>query len=125
MIFYRIIITGLIRSAAERGVFPVTSNPFNRFYTTDVTVVHYKKDDYSGETDRQVLGTLKADVQPYSGGKAHEEYGLDIECQMRMFCDADENISVKNCLEIAGTKYEIVHVAPWNMGLEVILKLMR
>lgn len=97
------------------------SNPFKRFYTTNVTIVQYKIDDYSGEKETRVLSSFKADVQPYSGGKAHEAYGVEIECQLRMFCDADENISEKNYVQISGEIYEIVHVAPWNMGFEVML----
>ena len=103
----------------------MTSNPFKRFYTTVVSIVQYKINDYTGEKETKVLGTLKADIQPYSGDKAREAYGIEIECQKRMFCEPDPNIDVRNYLEINGEIYEIVHVAEWNMGLEVMLQRSR
>lgn len=101
------------------------SDPFKRFYNTDVTVVRYEINDYSGEKTTDILGTLKADIQPYSGDKAREAYGVEIECQMRMFCDYDPNIDVKNYLEIKGEIYEVTHIAEWSAGLEVMLKRSR
>lgn len=105
-------------------MFPVTSrnNLFKRFYNTDVTVVQIKKDDYSGEMEKKSLNSFKADVQPYSGGKAYEKYGAQIECQFRMFCNTEDNIEVKNHVEISGEIYEITYIARWDMGLEVMLK---
>ena len=84
--FSAIIINVLTRSVNERGVFRVMS-VFSRFYNKDVIIAEYEIDDYTGKTEKTVLSEIKADVQPYSGGRAREQYGLDIECQMRMFCD--------------------------------------
>ena len=52
---------------------------------------------------KTVLSEIKADVQPYSGGRAREQYGLDIECQMRMFCDMSDDVKVGNRLNMTAT----------------------
>lgn len=80
MRFSAIIINVLTRSANERGVFRVMS-VFSRFYNKDVIIAEYEIDDYTGKAEKTVLSEIKADIQPYSGGRAREEYGLDIECQ--------------------------------------------
>ena len=67
---------------------------FSRFYNKDVIIAEYEIDDYTGKTEKTVLSEIKADVQPYSGGRAREQYGLDIECQMRMFCDMSDDVKV-------------------------------
>lgn len=99
-----------------------TTNPFERFYDTEVTVVRIKKDDYSGETVQTELNFFTADIQPYSGGKAYEEYGVNIDCQKRMFCGEHDNISVNNHVKIGGEIYEIVYVEKWGFGYSVMLK---
>ncbi len=101
------------------------SNSFERFYKTDVTIANLKVDDYSGETEKEILGTLKADIQPYSGDKAREKYGIEIECQKRMFCSHNPNVDEKNNVIIGDEVYEIVHVAEWEFGLEVMLSRRR
>lgn len=103
----------------------MSSNAFERFYTTDVSVISFKIDDYTGDAQTSILGTLKADVQPYSGDKAREEYGVEIECQKRMFCAESADIDVKNHIKIDGVIYEITHIARWELGLEVMLNKTR
>ena len=47
-------------------------------------------DIYDGKTDT-VLATIMCDMQPYSGGLAQKEYGLEIDRAMRIYtepCDA-------------------------------------
>ncbi len=67
----------------------------------------------------------KADVQPYSGGRAREQYGLDIECQMRMFCDMSDDVKVGNRVEYDGDIYDITYVQKWDSGLVAMLERSR
>ena len=75
---------------------------FSRFYNKDVIIAEYEIDDYTGKAEKTVLSEIKADIQPYSGGRAREEYGLDIECQMRMFCDMSDDVNVGSKVEYDG-----------------------
>lgn len=124
MRFSAIIINALIRSVNERGVFRVMS-VFSRFYNKDVIIAEYEIDDYTGKTEKTVLSEIKADVQPYSGGRAREQYGLDIECQMRMFCDMSDDVKVGNRVEYDGDIYDITYVQKWDSGLVAMLERSR
>lgn len=100
--FSATIINALTRSENERGVFRVTS-VFSDFYDKTVIIAEYEIDDYTGKTEKTVLSEIKADVQPYSGGRAREQYGLDIECQMRMFCDMSDDVRSVTELNMTAT----------------------
>ena len=86
---------------------------------------YYEIDDYTGKTEKTVLSEIKADVQPYSGGRAREQYGLDIECQMRMFCDMSDDVKVGNRVEYDGDIYDITYVQKWDSGLVAMLERSR
>lgn len=122
--FSATIINVLTRSANERGVFRVTS-VFSDFYDKTVIIAEYEIDDYTGKTEKTVLSEIKADVQPYSGGRAREQYGLDIECQMRMFCDMSDDVKVGNRVEYDGDIYDITYVQKWDSGLVAMLERSR
>ena len=122
--FSEIIINVLTRSVNERGVFRVMS-VFSRFNNKDVIIAEYEIDDYTGKTEKTVLSEIKADVQPYSGGRAREQYGLDIECQMRMFCDMSDDVKVGNRVEYDGDIYDITYVQKWDSGLVAMLERSR
>ena len=122
--FSATIINALTRSENERGVFRVTS-VFSDFYDKTVIIAEYEIDDYTGKTEKTVLSEIKADVQPYSGGRAREQYGLDIECQMRMFCDMSDDVKVGNRVEYDGNIYDITYVQKWDSGLVAMLERSR
>ena len=122
--FSATIINALTRSVNERGVFRVTS-VFSDFYDKTVIIAEYEIDDYTGKTEKTVLSEIKADVQPYSGGRAREQYGLDIECQMCMFCDMSDDVKVGNRVEYDGDIYDITYVQKWDSGLVAMLERSR
>ena len=98
---------------------------FSRFYNKDVIIAEYEIDDYTGKAEKTVLSEIKADIQPYSGGRAREEYGLDIGCQMRMFCDMSDDVKVGNRVEYDGDIYDITYVQKWDSGLVAMLERSR
>lgn len=99
------------------------TNPFSRFYNTDVKLLKITETGaYSKTRTVTELCSIMADVQPYNGGLLAKEYGLETECQRRMFCDNNKNISVGNYAEIHGQRYKIIYSAPWNFGAIVILQ---
>ena len=122
--FSATIINALTRSENERGVFRVTS-VYSDFFDKTVIIAEYEIDDYTGKTEKTVLSEIKADVQPYSGGRAREQYGLDIECQMRMFCDMSDDVKVGNRVEYDGDIYDITYVQKWDSGLVAMLERSR
>ena len=100
-------------------------NPFERFYKNTVNIVKIEeKGSYEKTYTETALTSIKADLQPYSGGLAEKEYGFKEECELRMFASNNESIQVSNCVRHDGKLYRIVYV-PWKDGLlgtEALLK---
>lgn len=96
---------------------------FERFYTSDP--VEVLKLTESGAYDKkrkwEKLGAVKADIQPYGGDLANREYGIQVVCRLRMFCDNESFIAVGNYVRHDGRLYRIRYVAPWAFGSEVLL----
>lgn len=101
----------------------MSANPFKRFYNTDVKLFMIKETGVYSKT-RQVneLCGVKADVQPYNGGLLAKEYGLEAECEYKMFCENNEHLTEGNYAEIYGQRYKIIYVEPWSIGAVVILQ---
>lgn len=98
-------------------------NCFDRFYTTTAVIIELGSyDDYENTYATKEIGVIKGDLQPYSGGLAQEEYGLNLECQYKFFCSASSKITEGRYLRIDNIYYKIMHVSKWGLGYEVLLK---
>lgn len=98
-------------------------NPFDIFNTADAELISVKEHGvYSKTKEYTPLGTVKADIQPYSSSLAEQEYGLRAECTRRMFCgDSPEPLKVGLLVKYQGGMYRITAVLDWEFGWEVLL----
>ena len=101
------------------------NDPFERFYNTRVTIVKIEeKGAYEKTYTETELARIEADIQPYSGNLAEEQYGFKEECELRMFAADNDAIAVGNHIRHDGRLYRIVY-KPWSGGLfgtEALLK---
>lgn len=97
---------------------------FDIFHNTTMNIVELGDyDDYENTYgSNKVIGAVTGDLQAYSGGLAEKEYGLTVECQYAFYCHTDSRIKEGVYLQNGSTFYEVVYVAPWSMGLAVLLK---
>lgn len=65
----------------------------------------YKKIDF----DKPIM----VDMQPYSSEKAKKDYGYNIECTRRMFCDIIPEITEDCRIEYKNKFYKIQEI-PWD-----------
>lgn len=64
---------------------------------------------------------LLVDMQPYSSEKAKKDYGYDIECVRRMYCDIISQIT-EDCIVKYNDDFYKVEEIPWDdKYLEVLL----
>ncbi|MBQ8301507.1 MAG: hypothetical protein IJX57_06045 [Clostridia bacterium] len=104
------------------------SNPFKKFYIHDVQIIKITETGAYTKTKTKTieeLSSFKADIQPYNGGLAQKDYGLEVECQKRMYCECDANLVEGNYADALGQRYKIVYVENWKLGAEVLLQLVR
>lgn len=91
------------------------------FYNTDIRV--YKKiitGGYDVSETAEEICTIRADVQPYSGALAREEYGLDIDRALKVFCDRDERIAEGVYIAVNGREYIVKYTELWDMGMMIV-----
>lgn len=117
-------------SGVERGVFRVTftkNNPFAKFYNTAVQIGKVIGGGSYEEPDGifEVLGEAYADIQPYNGGLAREEYGFNSDVNKRMYCAKNKHLTVGNTVVIGNEQYLIEYVENWEMGIMTLLNKRR
>ena len=99
---------------------------FSRFYNTDVTIINITESGaYTRTQTVTELCSFKADTQPFSGGLLAKEYGLEEECQKRMYCDRNEHLIAGNYAQISGRRYRIIYVEEWDSYAAAILQEVR
>lgn len=73
-----------------------------------------------------VVGTAKADMQPYNGGLAQKEYGLSAECQKRLYTepcpDITEGAGIAFSAEDTQPEYDVIYAEHWEAYTMAILK---
>lgn len=96
-------------------------------YNKEIQIYTYgDKDDEHGisRTGYSQLVTqepIMVDVQPYSSEKAKKEYGYDIECTKRMFCDIMPEITEDAVIKYREQFFSIQAIVEWDDYLDVML----
>lgn len=67
----------------------------------------------------QEVCQLVCDVQPVNREQLYKEYGFEIDCSVRIFCDLCD-IRVGDIIEYGGQQHKIVKIIRWNDYLDVI-----
>lgn len=76
---------------------------------------------YTKVSKREDVITLSADIQPYSGKLAREEYGLEVEKSLKVFCDDSKLIEEGLYTDIEGVKYMVHYIERRSGGIMMIL----
>jgi hypothetical protein len=74
------------------------------------------------EGTEDVLGTILADVQPYSRDLAYRDYGFDEQVSFRLFSDPNGLIKVGTKVQYNNDKYIINKTIPWDDYTEWMIK---
>jgi hypothetical protein len=97
------------------------------FYDKEIQIYLYgDNEDEHGitRTGYSLLKTdapIRVDVQPYSKEKAKKDYGYDIECTRRMFCDIIPEITESAIVKYKEQFYDIQKIVEWDDYLDVML----
>ncbi len=98
-------------------------NAFDIFHTTTAIIAELGDyDDYENSYTIIEKGTIKGNLQPYSGTLAEKDYGFKEECQYQFYCSQNDNIKAGSYLIIGSSHYKVVYVAEWDMGINVLLR---
>ena len=88
------------------------------FYDKEINIYVYKSYTDKHSIDREGYKKINdepimVDMQPYSSEKAKKDYGYNIECTRRMFCDIIPEITEDCIIEFNNKFYEIKEI-PWD-----------
>lgn len=93
------------------------------FYNKNVTISrksegHIYRGSWVDGTLETVL-SMVCDVQPVNREQLFKEYGFEIDCSVRIYCDLCD-IRIGDIAEYGGQQYKIVKVIRWDDYLDVI-----
>jgi hypothetical protein len=94
---------------------------------SNATVNVYKKgitDSYTLESEIIEVCVLDGDIQPYSGKLAREEYGIEVERCMKVYCEQNPNITEGlYCVVNGGSdEYVIRYAEIWESGMMLVIE---
>ncbi|MGE5627825.1 MAG: hypothetical protein ACM3X7_06875 [Solirubrobacterales bacterium] len=96
------------------------------FYNKDVFIYTYGDADDEHSINREGYTLLSnipisVDMQPYSSEKAKTDYGYDIKCTKRMFCDINSSIKESAIIKYNQQFYSIQKIIEWDDYMEIML----
>lgn len=97
------------------------------YYSKEINIYAYREYEDEHGFDREGYSKINdepimVDMQPYSSEKAKKDYGYNIECSRRMFCDIIPEITEECLIEYNGKFYKIEKI-PWDDEyIEALLK---
>lgn len=68
-----------------------------------------------------VLKKIMADVQPYSSERLYREYGYNVKCVKRVFCDLDNKIVEGMKIKYQNNFYIINKIIEWDDYLDIMI----
>lgn len=96
---------------------------FARFYKTPVEIYRLSSgSDYSSSAERELVCSVLADIQPFSGELSDMEYGLDAKRRFKMYCADCEGISEGGYVKVDGVFYQITYAERWEMGIAAVIE---
>ncbi len=100
------------------------SNPFSRFYNTAVKVYSDSgTDTYDSRAEKEEIGELVCDIQPYTDALSAKLYGADEDIKYKLYCDSTELIRVGRYIRLDGELYRIVSAGDWKLGMRAVISL--
>lgn len=88
------------------------------YYSKEINIYAYGEYEDEHGIDREGYSKINkepimVDMQPYNSEKAKRDYGYDIECTRRMFCDIILEITEDCIIEFKGKFYSVEKI-PWD-----------
>lgn len=101
---------------------------FSVFNNCTVKIGYINTNDGYVDDDNEFIGvmTFGADFQPYNGGLAQREYGIEEEVTARIYSEpTGGKLKSGMIAEIRDTKYDVIYVAAWEFGDVALLRQRR
>lgn len=101
---------------------------FNVFNNYTVKIGHIVTNDGYTDDDNEFIGGAEfdADFQPYNGGLAQREYGIEEEVTARIYTKpTGGKLKSGMIAAIHDTKYDVVYVEAWEFGEIALLRQRR
>lgn len=98
------------------------TNPFNRFYDTEISVYEAEENTYGKKGEKKLIGTLICDIQPCGADAQSKEYGLSENRAYKIFTDSNDIIDTGRYALFGGNWYRIVRSENGHFGQSALMR---
>lgn len=99
------------------------TNPFERFYDTEIKIYESEASgSYSEGDTKALLGSLVCDLQPFYDNTESELHGLSEERKYKIYCDKTELIKNGRLVLFGGALYRVISVESWSFGMKAVMR---
>lgn len=97
---------------------------FDIFNNSIVKIGSLKRGEDYGDDEPKFIEEceISGDLQPYNGGLAQREYGIEEEVTAKLYTKTNESITAGKTAEINNVKYDIVYALHWDFGTVALLR---
>ena len=95
----------------------------NFFYDKTVSVVNPSATIYDRGVVKQnnpITVTINCDVQPTNKMKILKEYGIETNAQFTMFCDLNNDITLKSKIVYQDVQFDVHKIITWDDYMVVL-----
>lgn len=67
------------------------------------------------------IKNIECDIQPYSKDLLYKNYGYQVDCTKRVFCEIDNDVKLGCIIKYNSINYKIVKIIEWDTYIEVVI----
>ena len=98
------------------------SNPFERFYDTEIEIYKKTNGGYTNGDTKTYLGKIICDLQPYREDTIDGAPSLISDRQYKIFADKYPLLRSGNLVRFGGAWYRITGVEEWSFGTTAVMR---
>lgn len=98
------------------------TNPFNRFYDTEISIYAAEENTYEKNGGKKLIGTVICDIQPCGADVKNREYGLSENRAYKIFTDINDIIEIGKYVLFGGNWYRIVRSENGHFGQSALMR---
>lgn len=100
------------------------TNPFDRFYDSEIEIYKVTDGGYSEGDTKIYLGKITCDLQPYRDETEPDARGLSTDRRYKIYADKYPILKNGNMALFGGEWYMITSAEEWSFGTVAVMRSM-